>query len=217
MAFNPYEILNAEDLNSEFADRVKYSELQAALDDLLVQIKAKASAEDLSSAVDALTNLIGEKASADALNDIIAGAPEELNTLAKIAAAIDNDPEFASAKQETLVSGENIKTINGQSLLGSDNIALASANWLSISAGGDLQPHTNYLIHFPSTPTTFNLPADPVANTSIRIAFGSGDPVGSAISAQGKTIMGSTVDLEIDVEFSSFELVYIGGDWRVII
>ena len=56
-------------------------------------------------------------------------APATLDTLNELAAALGDDPNFATtvtnalaSKQPTLVSGTNIKTINSESLLGSTNI-----------------------------------------------------------------------------------------------
>lgn len=60
---------------------------------------------------------------------IVDSAPETLDTLNELAAALGDDPNFATtvtnkiaAKQDKLVSGTNIKTINGQSLVGTGNI-----------------------------------------------------------------------------------------------
>ena len=62
---------------------------------------------------------------------LVDSAPETLNTLNELAAALGDDPNFATtvtnqiaSKQDKLVSGTNIKTINGQTLLGSGDIAL---------------------------------------------------------------------------------------------
>ena len=62
---------------------------------------------------------------------IVDSAPETLDTLNELAAALGDDPNFATTitnkiagKQDKLVSGTNIKTINGQSLLGSGNFTL---------------------------------------------------------------------------------------------
>lgn len=60
---------------------------------------------------------------------IVDSAPETLDTLKELADALGNDPNFATtvtnqiaSKQDKLVSGTNIKTINGQTLLGSGDI-----------------------------------------------------------------------------------------------
>ena len=62
---------------------------------------------------------------------LVDGAPETLDTLNELAAALGDDPNFATtvtnqiaSKQDKLVSGTNLKTINGQTLLGSGDIAL---------------------------------------------------------------------------------------------
>lgn len=62
---------------------------------------------------------------------IVDSAPETLDTLNELAAALGDDPNFATTvatqignKQDKLVSGTNIKTINGQSVLGAGDIAI---------------------------------------------------------------------------------------------
>ena len=69
-----------------------------------------------------------------AVSNLIDSAPGTLDTLNELAAAINDDANVyttltnsIATKQDTLVSGTNIKTINGTSLLGSGNI----------TAGGD--------------------------------------------------------------------------------
>lgn len=68
-----------------------------------------------------------------AVDDLIAGAPGALDTLNELAAALADDAAFATtvtnalaAKQATLVSGTNIKTLNSASLLGAGDIDLTS-------------------------------------------------------------------------------------------
>lgn len=68
-----------------------------------------------------------------AISNLISGAPGALDTLNELAAAIGDDDDFAAAvtsalagKQATLVSGTNIKTVNGTNILGSGDIALAT-------------------------------------------------------------------------------------------
>lgn len=68
---------------------------------------------------------------ATAISDLIDGAPGALNTLNELAEAIGDDAAFSvtianalAAKQATLVSGTNIKTINGVPIVGSGNVPL---------------------------------------------------------------------------------------------
>ncbi len=86
---------------------------------------------------------------------VVGSAPDALNTLKELADALGNDKNFAStvttelskkanasdltAKQDKLVSGTNIKTVNGTSLLGSGNIdtlpEFDKTNWFNNADG----------------------------------------------------------------------------------
>lgn len=68
-----------------------------------------------------------------AISNVIDAAPAALDTLNELAAALGDDANYASTvtttlsgKQETLVSGTNIKTVNGTSILGSGDIVVAA-------------------------------------------------------------------------------------------
>jgi hypothetical protein len=78
-----------------------------------------------------------------AINNLVDGAPVALDTLNELAAALGDDSNFAgtvttalAGKQATLVSGTNIKTINGSSILGSGDIVIAAGS----SVTTDLNP-----------------------------------------------------------------------------
>jgi hypothetical protein len=84
------------------------------------------------------------KATNDRINSLIAdlvdSSPTTLDTLNELAAAIGDDPNFSATimtllgdKQSTLVSGTNLKTINGNSLLGSGNLSLGSGGLIAIT------------------------------------------------------------------------------------
>lgn len=67
-----------------------------------------------------------------AVAGIVNSAPTTLDTLNELATALGNDPNFATTvatqigqKQDVLVSGTSIKTINNESLLGSGNITIS--------------------------------------------------------------------------------------------
>lgn len=67
----------------------------------------------------------------NAIAALVDTAPATLDTLNELAAALGDDPNFATTitnslagKQATLVSGTNIKTVNGTSILGSGNIQI---------------------------------------------------------------------------------------------
>lgn len=76
-----------------------------------------------------VSNFVTEVEVDQKISSLVASAPETLDTLNELAAALGDDPNFATtvtnkiaAKQDKLVSGTNIKTINGQSLVGTGNI-----------------------------------------------------------------------------------------------
>lgn len=69
------------------------------------------------------------------ISSLVNSAPETLDTLNELAAALGDDPNFATTiatqignKQDTLVSGTNIKTLGGESILGSGNFEVASSS-----------------------------------------------------------------------------------------
>ena len=89
------------------------------------------------------------------INTLIGGAPGTLDTLNELAAAINDDANVyttltnsIATKQDTLVSGTSIKTINSTSLLGSGDISVQESlvsgtniktiNGTSILGSGDI-------------------------------------------------------------------------------
>ena len=70
------------------------------------------------------------------IKELVNAAPEALDTLKELADALNDDSNFATTivnainqKQDTLISGENIKTINGSSILGEGNIVLDTSTY----------------------------------------------------------------------------------------
>ena len=68
--------------------------------------------------------------------NLIDSSPAALNTLKELATALGNDANFSTtitnqlaSKQATLVSGTNVKTVGGASILGSGDIALFSGSY----------------------------------------------------------------------------------------
>lgn len=66
-----------------------------------------------------------------AIANLVDSAPETLNTLNELAVAIQDNEDVVEAlnqsigsKQDTLISGTNIKTVNGQSLLGEGDLEI---------------------------------------------------------------------------------------------
>ena len=150
-----------------------------------------------------------KKTVADAIARVVAGAPEDLDTLKEIADYIASDKTGAAelaaaisalktltaghtksiedlriAKQDALVSGTNIKTINNQSILGSGNI--------SIEGGG-----STVVVDDALSDTSENPVQNKVITTkvnSLETSLGSKasqtdlDSLSSTVTTQGQTI-----------------------------
>lgn len=169
---------------------------------------------------------------AAAITALIDGAPSALNTLNKLAAAINDDAAFATtvsnalaAKQATLVSGTNIKTINSGSILGSGDIALvpkvltantdvtgdfnlqlgtaaSHLNSLSVYSDGDINLHTE-------TNLIVNV-HDPVDNDAVGISI---DP-NSMVIAAGEA---NSTTVTINDENSSTAFSVVANDGSIVI
>lgn len=135
--------------------------------------------------------------------NLVASAPATLDTLNEIATALGNDPNFGTTiidllagKQATLVSGTNIKTINGLNILGSGNISISSGGMIA------LIPHDNGVPSFftdidlayaaatpgdvievsPGTYSTFTTSPNGLAKDGIKWRFREGSFVGKITS-----------------------------------
>lgn len=102
---------------------------------------------------------------AASIEDVVDAAPGALDTLNELAAALNDDPNFATTitntiaqKQDKLISGESIKTINGNSLLGEGNIVIQEGEGgdidlseyiTTIEADNKYQPKGEYLTSIP--------------------------------------------------------------------
>lgn len=114
------------------ADGQRSSEKLYNADGGLVSISDIIARANVPTNVSQLTNDSGyqtESQVAAKVSALVDSAPETLDTLNELAAALGDDPNFATtvtnqiaSKQDKLVSGSNIKTINGQTLLGSGDI-----------------------------------------------------------------------------------------------
>ena len=122
-----------------------------------------------------------------------------------------------SAKQATLVSGTNIKTINGGSVLGSGDLSIGggvsfirrTGNYTAVDKDGIIADTT-------AAPFTVNLPASPTSGTQVHIVDGSNWSVNNlTIGRNGATIEGVAEDLIIDIGGIYVSLVYDGTTWQV--
>lgn len=108
----------------------KFSNKQDVIGDLDA-IRTGAALGATSLQADDLKGYVTESYVDEKVLDLIDGAPDAMNTLNELAAALKNDKNVVDTlnnaiggKQDTLVSGTNIKTVNGESLLGKGDIEI---------------------------------------------------------------------------------------------
>ena len=96
----------------------------------ITQIKANGT----SIATSGIANIPAASTSAYGVTKLSSSTSSTSTTLAATASAVKSAYDLANGKQEKLTSGTNIKTINGQSILGSGNITISGG---SSSNGGN--------------------------------------------------------------------------------
>ena len=115
------------------------------------------------------------------ISSLVNGAPGVLDTLKELATAIGNDASFITTinnsiatKQATLVSGTNIKTVAGNSLLGAGDITITWANisgkptLATVATSGSYTDLTNKPALFSGSYTDLtNKPTIPTVPTNI--------------------------------------------------
>ena len=108
------------------------SALQSAVNTLETAVAGKASSADLStlqSTVDALETTVEGKASSADLSALSARMTSAEGTISSMQTDLSGkaDASALANKQDKLISGTNVKTINGQSILGSGNIPISGS------------------------------------------------------------------------------------------
>lgn len=124
-----------------------------------------------------------------------------------------------SDKQDALVSGTNIKTVRGRSILGSGEIA--GPSWTTITADpADAVVGTSYMCDTSAGAFTVTLPATPTAGDLIYIGdyAGTFDAENLTIGRNGSKIMGLAEDLTISTPNVSLTLQYIDATqgWKIL-
>ena len=108
------------------------STLQSAVDALETAVAGKASSADLSAlqtTVNALETAVGSKASSADLSALSARMTSAEGTISSMQTDLSGkaDASALANKQDKLISGTNVKTINGPSILGSGNIPISGS------------------------------------------------------------------------------------------
>ena len=133
------------------------------------------------------------------------------NTAVQTAAATDATNK-ANARQAALVSGTNIRTVNGQTLLGANDLLLASNPiWVIKTAGYTAANADSLMVNTSGGAITVLLPAAPVANDIVRFA----DYL-RTFSINSLTVNGNTFNIEglaeamtVNESGSRFDLTFI--------
>jgi hypothetical protein len=103
------------------------------------------------------------------------------------------DGDTFVAKQDTLLSGTNIKTVNGASLLGSGDLVITQ-NVQVISTNTTAVRSRLYVL---TASLTLTLPASPAAGDWVAFSNRSGTPT-PVIARNGQPIMGLAEDMTLD-------------------
>lgn len=116
------------------------------------------------------------------------------------------------------VSGTDVKTINGTSIIGSGNIVISpTVTWSVKTANYTLVAGDHVLADTSGGVFTLTLPATPTTGSAVRIADGGGAFATNnlTVARNGSTIMGLAEDMTVSTNNSSFSLVYSGTTWRI--
>lgn len=148
---------------------------------------------------------------------VVDAAPAALDTLNELAAALGDDANFASTvttslagKQSTLVSGTNIKTINGTSLLGSGDIATDVP-----PAGSNQQLQFNNNGEFgASSSLIYDGVSLKVSSGNVESLYSAGDEGGEFRLAKPQTNTVLAGDVTIDIYQNKLRIFENGGSTR---
>jgi hypothetical protein len=116
------------------------------------------SANGTSVATSGVANIPAASTSKYGVTKLSSATNSTSTTLAATASAVKAAYDLANGKQDKLVSGTNIKTINGTSLLGSGNIEISGGGGSSSGSGAYLEVHHGTSdTTFTLTPNTFHI------------------------------------------------------------
>lgn len=158
-----------------------------------------------------ITDIVNVLTSVDTTKPLSAAQGKVLKDL------LDSLTSVVSSKQATLVSGTNIKTVNGTSLLGSGNIVIAGSTPIVdvTTAAVTAVSNTQYAV-LTDAAVTITLPAAPVVGDSVIISVANGR-TDTTVEGNGKTIHGDT-SLTIDRANMTVWLRYLNNtaQWRIM-
>lgn len=119
-------------------------------------------------------------------------------------------------KQDRLISGTNLKTVNGISLLGSGDASLIGAvtfNVRSVTSNATVAVGDFMNIDVSGGNVTMLLPS-PAGNSGKLIGLHKEDSSAFSVLTSGGTVFGTT--LSFSRPKSTYILISVGTDWRII-
>lgn len=126
------------------------------------------SANGTSISTSGVANIPAASTNAYGVTKLSSSTSSTSTSLAATASAVKSAYDLANGRQEKLVSGTNIKTINGQSLLGSGDITISSGGNSTGSGAYSEVNHGTSDTTFTLTPNTFHV-WDTVSSLSITL------------------------------------------------
>ena len=115
-----------------------------------------------------------------------------------------------NAKQTTLVSGTNIKTINGSSLLESGNLEILSTLPVVVvsTTTQAMQANKHYVVTTAGAAAALTMPPSPTVGDLVQISVANGRTDNSVV-ANVSPIQGQANDLFLDVGIPTYEFKYL--------
>lgn len=130
--------------------------------------------------------------------------------------AITNLTTTLNDKQAALVSGTNIKTVNGVTLLGSGDLVVGGASWSKKTANYTAVSGDKLIADSSAGTFTITLPASPSLGNSVSITDGaSWDTTNVTVARNGSTIEGVADDVLLNVKGISVDFIFDGTTWQV--
>ena len=183
----------------------------------------KADSSDIPTKVSDLTNDVGYSTFSGSYNDLTnkPTIPTKTSDLTNDSGFVDNT-YHDSSKQDTLVSGTNIKTINNTSLLGSGNISISGGeNSFTAGAGIDI---TNGVI----SNTQFSGSTTQAEGTNVTIENTIEGPISSELKGDSyqETTTGSTLSdfnnldetiNDLNIKWNENNTLTLNGSYSVLI
>ena len=115
-----------------------------------------------------------------------------------------------NAKQTTLVSGTNIKTINGSSLLGSGNLEILSTLPVVVvsTTTQAMQANKHYVVTTAGAAAALTMPTSPTVGARVQISVTNGRTDNSVV-VNVSPIQGQANDLFLDAGIPTYEFKYL--------